>query len=134
VTRPVWEPDGRRVTVTSGMQLVSVPAAGGGESTLLLAPDAGATQLFPLAWSRTGGILAYSRPVATTGRDIWTVQPGAPPRPFVATLRDERSAMFSPDGRWIVYAETEAGRDEQVYVQPYPGPGDPPGNFSRWRY
>jgi Tol biopolymer transport system component len=31
--------------------------------------------------------------------------------------------MFSPDGRWIVYAETEAGRDEQVYVQPHPGPG-----------
>jgi serine/threonine-protein kinase len=123
VTRPVWEPDGRRVTVTSGAQLVSIPAVGGGESTLVLAPDADATVLFPLAWSRTGGVLAYSRPVATTGRDIWTVQPGEPPTPFVASVRDERSAMFSPDGRWIVYAETEAGRDEQVYVQPHPGPG-----------
>jgi eukaryotic-like serine/threonine-protein kinase len=124
VSRPVWEPDGGRVTVQSAGQLVSVPAAGGGESTVVLAPDADATVLFPLAWSRTGGVLAYSRPVATTGRDIWTLQPGEPPRPFVDTLRDERSAMFSPDGRWIVYAETEAGRDEQIYVQPYPGPGD----------
>lgn len=31
--------------------------------------------------------------------------------------------MFSPDGGWIVYSELEVGRDEQVYVQPYPGPG-----------
>jgi serine/threonine-protein kinase len=124
VSRPVWEPDGRRVTVQSAGQLVSVPATGGGESTLVLASDADATVLFPLAWSRTGGVLAYSRPVPTTGRDIWTVQPVEPPKPFVASLRDERSAMFAPDGRWIVYAETEAGRDEQVYVQPFPGPGD----------
>jgi Tol biopolymer transport system component len=27
--------------------------------------------------------------------------------------------MFSPDGRWIVYAMQEPGRDEEVYVQPY---------------
>jgi hypothetical protein len=82
VSRPVWEPNGRRVTVQSAGQLVSVPAVGGGESTLLLAPDADATVLFPLAWSRTGGVLAYSRPVPTTGRDIWTVQPGEPPKPI----------------------------------------------------
>lgn len=124
MSRRVWEPDGRRATVQSARQLVSVPATGGGESALVLAPDGDATVLFPLAWSRTGGVLAYSRPVPTTGRDIWTVQPGEPPRPFVASLRDERSAMFAPDGRWIVYAETEAGRDEQVYVQPFTGPGD----------
>ena len=30
--------------------------------------------------------------------------------------------MFSPDGRWIVYAARETGREEQVYVQPYSGP------------
>ena len=52
VTRPVWEPNGRRVTVTSGAQLVSIPLVGSGESTLVLAPDADATVLFPLAWAR----------------------------------------------------------------------------------
>ena len=31
--------------------------------------------------------------------------------------------MFSPDGRWIVYAAKETGREEQIVVQPYPGPG-----------
>lgn len=39
------------------------------------------------------------------------------------TPRDERAAMFSPDGRWVVYALRETGREEQVYIQPYPGPG-----------
>ena len=30
--------------------------------------------------------------------------------------------MFSPDGHWLAYVSDESGRD-QVYVQPYPGPG-----------
>ena len=29
---------------------------------------------------------------------------------------------FSPDGRWVAYTSTDSGREE-VYVQPYPGPG-----------
>ncbi len=31
-------------------------------------------------------------------------------------------AVFSPDGHWIAFVTDESGRDE-VYVQPYPGPG-----------
>jgi hypothetical protein len=31
--------------------------------------------------------------------------------------------MLSPDGRWLLYAALEPGREEEVYVQPYPGPG-----------
>jgi len=30
--------------------------------------------------------------------------------------------MFSPDGHWIAYLSNESGRN-QIYVQPYPGPG-----------
>ena len=30
---------------------------------------------------------------------------------------------FSPDGRWIAYATNESGASE-VYVQPFPGPGE----------
>ena len=41
---------------------------------------------------------------------------------FLATSFNERSAMFSPDGRWLAYASNESGRSE-VYVQAYPGPG-----------
>ncbi len=31
-------------------------------------------------------------------------------------------AVFSPDGHWIAFVTDESGRDE-VYLQPYPGPG-----------
>jgi hypothetical protein len=90
---------------------------------VILAPDGDVSALFPLAWSRTGRVFAYSRPAPQTNRDVWTLSPGERPRPFLQTPRDERAAMFSPDGRFVVYAEKEPGRDEQVYVQPYPGPG-----------
>jgi Tol biopolymer transport system component len=32
--------------------------------------------------------------------------------------------MFSPDGRWIVYAALEPGREEEIYLQPYAEPGE----------
>jgi WD40-like Beta Propeller Repeat len=31
--------------------------------------------------------------------------------------------MFSPDGQWVVYAAKEAGREEEVDVEPYPARG-----------
>jgi Tol biopolymer transport system component len=45
-------------------------------------------------------------------------------RAVVTTVRDERAGVLSPDGRWIFVCGTEAGREEQVYMQPYPGPGE----------
>ena len=54
-----------------------------------------------------------------TNRDVWVLPAGGKPTPFLATSRDERSAMLSPDGRWMVYAVLEAGREEEVYVQRY---------------
>jgi hypothetical protein len=32
--------------------------------------------------------------------------------------------MLSPDGRWMLYAALEPGREEEVYVQRHPGPGE----------
>ena len=52
-----------------------------------------------------------------------TLSTGGKPVPFLATTRDERAAMLSPDGRWMLYAMQEAGRDEEVYVQSYAEPG-----------
>ena len=80
------------------------------------------TSIFPLDWSSDGSVLVFSAPAPTTNRDVWTLR-GEMAMPFLITPRDERAAMFSPDGRWIVYTAKETGREEQVYVQPYPGPG-----------
>ena len=42
--------------------------------------------------------------------------------PFLNSRFDETYPEFSPDGRWMAYVSDESGRDE-VYVQPFPGPG-----------
>jgi len=58
-----------------------------------------------------------------TGSDLWTLTPDGRASPFLVTRFSESSCRFSPDGRFIAYTSDESGRRE-VYVQPYPGPGD----------
>ena len=45
------------------------------------------------------------------------------PRPFFQTPFVDGYARFSPDGRWVAYLSNESGHNE-VYVQPFPGPGE----------
>ena len=121
--RPIWMPDGRALLFNSQGRLYTAPLNDSTDPALLLEPERGLA--FPLAWSRDGQVLIYSNPVPGTdgSRDVWMLPAGGKPTPFLTSPRDERSAMFSPDGQWVVYAAKEAGREEEVYVQPYPGPG-----------
>jgi eukaryotic-like serine/threonine-protein kinase len=118
-SRPIWMPDGRSITFQSQGRLYSAPIDESAAPALVPTQEG----VFPLAWSRDGRVLIYSHPVPKTSRDVWTLPAGGTPTPFLTTVRDERAAMFSPDGLWVVYAEKEIGREEVVYVQPYPGPG-----------
>ncbi len=123
---PVWTPDGMRLTfasVTEGKPSVaSVPADGSG------APQHAPVESFYLlsSWSPDGKALTFDRGVS--GRlSIWVVSGPVgggdlKPRPFLQSQFRAAGAQFSPDGRWIAYYSDETGRNE-VYVQPYPGPG-----------
>src|SRR5206468_2002199 len=42
--------------------------------------------------------------------------------PAFPHVRNEKTPMFSPDGRWIAFVSDESGRDE-VYVRPFATPG-----------
>ena len=42
------------------------------------------------------------------------------------------NGRFSPDGRWIAYETNESGRNE-IYVQPFPGPGAKGADLDRRR-
>jgi len=122
-TSPVWTPDGTRVTFSSNrdgpQNLYWKPADGSGQAELLLNMNSLNT-LIPTSWSPDGDTLAF---YDTSGaRDIWALPLEGDASSFVATAFNERSPMFSPDGRWLAYVSNESGRDE-VYVQPYPGPG-----------
>jgi eukaryotic-like serine/threonine-protein kinase len=56
--------------------------------------------------------------------DIWVLSIGdRKTRAVIHTAANEVTPEFSPDGRWLAYASNESGRHE-VYVQPYPGPGE----------
>jgi dipeptidyl aminopeptidase/acylaminoacyl peptidase len=123
VTRAVWTPDGKRITFQQRGDLYSMPVDESTGPELMVARDERATSLFPLAWSRDGRTLVYSRPTGETNRDVMTLAAGGKPEVFLGTPRDERAAMLSPDGRWMVYAMQEPGRDEEVYVQPFGQPG-----------
>jgi serine/threonine-protein kinase len=120
--RPIWSSDGKTITFQNKGDILNTPANDSGPPTVLLPrqPEA----VYPLAWSRDGGTLVFSRPMPQTNRDVWALPAGGKPTPFLATRHDERSAMLSPDGHSMVYAVLEPGREEEVYVQRYPGPGD----------
>jgi serine/threonine-protein kinase len=127
---PRWTPDGRRLAfdwLSKGRWLLATqPVDGSATPTSLLSgaccpgtsvSDSG--HLAPSSWSPDGQLLA-----AVHGeRDIWivTAKDGTA-RPLLATEAMEAWPEFSPDGRWIAYADDHSGRRE-VYVQPYPGPG-----------
>jgi len=59
-----------------------------------------------------------------TGGDLWAMpMTGNDHKPIVVanTPFEERTAQFSPDGRWVAYDTNESGRF-QIVVQPFPNP------------
>ena len=145
---PVWAPDGGRVAVHAERfpwTLFALPTDRGGTPEPWLsgdpperpapgaaAPDmllpgsvpslSGAYPQFPAAWSRDGRTLAFVEQKPSAERNIWTVEQGSSPLPFLISPFDEWGPAFSPDGAWLAYTSDESGRPE-VYVQPFPGPG-----------
>jgi hypothetical protein len=83
----------------------------------VLARDPG----WPSSWSPNGKLLA----LASGQGDILiaSLENGkAAMEPLLRTPEIEMWPDFSPDGRWLAYGSNASGRNE-VYVQPYPGPG-----------
>jgi serine/threonine-protein kinase len=78
-----------------------------------------------IAVSPDGRTLAFEVDAPQTGRDLYyrEADANAPAHPIRVTRSEERNIAFSPDGKWVVYQSNEIGRSE-IYVQPFPGPGD----------
>jgi serine/threonine-protein kinase len=116
---PRWTPDGQRVTfqwLKEGVVQTAWQRADGATAPETLVHGAG----WPSSWSPDGRHLALAK-----DNDIWvaTVEDGkATVAPLAQTPDTELWPEFSPDGRWLAYGSDASGRNE-VYVQPYPGPG-----------
>ena len=132
---PVWTPDGRHIIFSygrsrDGEDLYRIPADGTGVREPLLT---GTTGIFPSSWSPDGGMLAFYEINPSHNIGVLADEDDAVPVYLLATRYHERTPMFSPDGRWLAYVSSESGSDE-VYLQPYPGPGPKTLVSTGWSY
>jgi serine/threonine protein kinase len=125
----VFAPDGKRIVYRSGAggnegNLYSRAADGSGPVQQL---TSGGRSRVPSSWN--GSTLAFVDEGDYTGRgwfqfDIWALSMiDGKTRPLINTAHNEMTPEFSPDGRWLAYVSNDSGI-HQVYVQPYPGPGE----------
>lgn len=124
---PLWTADGRHLVFRAAGGIFWIDAAGTGRPQPLI--ESKNSQL-PWSFTPDGKRLAFIEIDPVTGADIWavSVQSGpfglraGKPEVFLQTPFQERSPMFSPDGRWLAYMSNESGR-YQVYVEEFPRKG-----------
>jgi len=121
-----WSPDGKRIVYQNLLAgrgtLYTVSSDGTGKSEAI-GPNRPTAQA-PGSWSSNGS-LAFTESSSDTGTDIHVVDMSSSDHhesTIVQTSGEDASPEFSPDGKWLAYSSNESGRFE-VYVQPYPGPG-----------
>ena len=119
---PVWSPDGRQIAYVDTENRISVkPADGATAARVLLAPT-GPNRLLT-QWIPDGSALLYWQQGPKNGDDVFLLPlAGGEPHPILAAAANERDALVSPDGRWLLYNSDESGRTE-AYVVSYPGRG-----------
>jgi len=148
---PSVSPDGQRLAFVAGGDgtvNLFVSRTDGTELVKLTAYDS-AQQVYNPAWTPDGKSIVFDFSVKD-GRDIMIIPAaGGDPAPLVATADDERSAVFTRDGKALYYASDrtgifniyrrEVGTGEEVQVtnvvggafMPEPGPS---GGFAYARY
>jgi serine/threonine-protein kinase len=129
---PIWSRDGRYITFASDRDgdtgLFQQPADGSGAAERLTKPEQGAIHR-PESWHPYGKLLSYlsspsSGSVSNLG-NVWTltVDGDRTAKRLVEGSQNERYSVFSPDGKWFVYAVNAGPTDWNVFVQPYPPTG-----------
>jgi Tol biopolymer transport system component len=122
----LWSPDSKEVFLTSsagGQYNVFSIRADGSEGMKRVTRSVNPQR--PTSISMDGRRLLFNEQDPSSGLDIWVTPIGGDgkPAPLIKTAANEGSGIFSPDGRWVAYESDESGRFE-LYVQPFPGPGE----------
>jgi eukaryotic-like serine/threonine-protein kinase len=122
---PVWSPDGRYVVFSSSKGIFWTRPDGAGRPHPLIESKA---LLWPTSFTPDGKRLVYSELNPTGGLIKTVLLDGSGGQLRAGTSEGflQTSALpfpaFSPDGRWLAYADAESGRYE-VYVRAYPDKG-----------
>jgi eukaryotic-like serine/threonine-protein kinase len=124
---PVWSPDGKSIAYAradGGVGNLYVTSAdGSGQPQRLASSEFAQT---PSSWAAATNTIAFLQRPRRETSGIWVVAMNdrdRTPRLFLESTFTLSHPEFSPDGRWLAYVSTESGGPE-VYVQPYPGPGE----------
>jgi dipeptidyl aminopeptidase/acylaminoacyl peptidase len=121
---PVWSRDGSHIAFQGdrdGRGVIFVKPAGGGSQELLFSGD---EQGSPTDFTSDNQALVFTS-TRKTGTDVLLLplaggfKPNPPVRALAHTQFQEGQGKISPDGRWMVYASGESGRNE-AYVRPFP--------------
>jgi serine/threonine-protein kinase len=121
---PVWSPDGQYVVFSSSKGIVWTRADGGKPQPLLVSK---AVEM-PTSFTPDGKRLVFSELNSTGGLirivplDGESGQLRAATPEFFLQTSALRFPAFSPDGRWLAYADAESGGYE-VYVRAFPDKG-----------
>jgi len=106
----VWSPDGKRLVVTQGRELLLADEAGEEVRVLARLPD---VPFWP-AWSPDGRRIRFSRQQGATRQSLWEISAeGGPVRPlFEGTSKEFQvcCGSWSPDGRYFIYVFDQGDR------------------------
>ena len=84
--------------------------------------NARALSMVPTAWLPGGRVIGHL--YGSPRGDVVTFRIGdSTVTPVVGSDAVENQGVVSPDGRWVAYCSNASGARE-VYVRPFPGPGD----------
>jgi len=124
-SRPVWTPDGRRVTFVSspsgGVRQGWIQRADGSADAELLVKTSRSVE--EVEWMPDGTHFMARLGSTTGGRDIVLASEGdTTQRLLVSGPYDESAPAVAPDGRWFAYVTSESGRSE-VFVRRVDDPG-----------
>jgi Tol biopolymer transport system component/predicted Ser/Thr protein kinase len=122
---PLWTPDGKGIVYSSRRNntwfIYRSALDKGSEPEQLLQSE---YRHVPYSWHPSGEALALVAIYSSNNSDVVMLSAeGNRISPFLTSPFIEDTPRFSPDGCWVSYFSMESGRAE-VYVQPYPGPGE----------
>ncbi len=129
---PVWSPDGRRLAFTLfkvGEPRLAMKPADASRNVETVTENSSHAE-FANSWSPDGKVIVYTvedrkteTNAARVPMSLWTVTLGNKPESRLWLGGDFRNfaAAFSPDGRWIAYVSTKAGRERFISGH-IPGP------------